>query len=116
MRVAKEMPQLEKLATGEKTTDEDVSDLDEKLANLRELRVHGLGIPGQCVTDAGAKHIARNTKLTKLSLGGSKITDAGLQELGKLDRLKSLEIIGTGVTDAGVAEFKKNHPNVDVVR
>ena len=89
---------------------------DNGLKHLKKLKnLHGLGLRGTQVTDAGLKDI-KDLPLIDLVLGQTKVTDGGLKELRGLKNLVVLWLHDTNITDAGLKELKelKNLRDLDL--
>ncbi len=87
----------------------------ERCAELKPLSSLGVGplyagtrfqIPGSNhVTDAGLRHLAKQTGICRLFLPDTQVTDAGLESLQGLINLQQLDLSGTRVTDAGLVHL-----------
>jgi len=90
----------------------------EQLAPFKNLTTLEL-YAGVNVTDAGVKHVANLTSLTRLTLGNVPVTDSGLRRLAALKNLATLNLSYSGgspkFTDAGVEELRKVLPNCTIV-
>lgn len=69
------------------------------LVNLETLSIRSRGLQG--ITDTGASHLTRTSKLMSLTIGPSYITDQGLSSLQMLEALENLEI-GCMATSVGL--------------
>jgi hypothetical protein len=78
-------------------TDDDLQILHSFPA-LKSVLVHGAGI-----SDVGAEHLARISKLEGLSLGSTSVTADGIKQLAMSTRLKGISIIGPNTNDATIA-------------
>lgn len=76
--------------------------------SLRILRVYGP------VTDKGAEHLIKLTKLEQLILSHAPITDATVKSLQGLKRLTNVDLTGCKVSDDAVAALTAAVPGVSV--
>ncbi len=75
-----------------------------------------LGIGGRGITDEGLAELSKMPCLTHLTLTGD-FTDAGLRYLQKLQGLYVLDFFGgANFSDPAVARFKRNMPNLVIMR
>ncbi|UCG46472.1 MAG: hypothetical protein JSU94_13315 [Phycisphaerales bacterium] len=75
-----------------------------------------LSIGGERITDNGLAELARMKNLTHLTISGD-FTDAGLEHLAKLKGLYMLDFFGgANFSEPAVARFKRNMPNLAIVR
>ncbi|HKB01807.1 MAG TPA: hypothetical protein VKD90_06285, partial [Gemmataceae bacterium] len=72
---------------------------------LKELTVRAVDDRG-LVTDGGVAHLARLTRLERLTLAGQPMTDAGLAHLTGLAALKSADFGGTKVSGTGLTHLQ----------
>ena len=80
----------------------------ECLEDLRQLR--GLVFPATYeMDDTGLSHLARLTRLERLTVHGKRITDAGIEHLKPLKALRSLNLWGTSITGAGLRHLSGMH-------
>lgn len=79
---------------------------DDNLSSMDVLRMKGLNLNNNPITDLGLDFISSFSTLEKLSLGKTQITDAGLESLGSLVQLKKLWLQETGITDAGMTKLQ----------
>lgn len=79
---------------------------DDSLSSVDVLRLKGLNLNGNPITDQGLDFIATFDSLEKLSLGKTQTTDAGLGTIGPLINLKKLWLQETAITNAGLAQLQ----------
>ncbi len=88
-------------ATGLDAEGQMTDELLGELAAVEQLTTLRLG-GSRGLTDEGARHLARLTRLRHLDLSGTGITDRGLEALRSLPDLETLSLAWTAVTDAGI--------------
>jgi hypothetical protein len=86
--------------------DPDLGDVG-AVTTLKELTVRAVDDRG-LVTDAGVAHLARLTRLERLTLAGQPVTDGGLAHLTELAALKTADFRGTKVSGTGLAEMNNS--------
>ena len=75
-----------------------------KLESLKSVWIGGRRETG-LISDAGLKHLAKLSKLERLTTYGSAFTDTGAAELTKLGGLKWLSVQTDNITDDGLAQL-----------
>ncbi|MDP1587375.1 MAG: hypothetical protein Q8M07_06530 [Prosthecobacter sp.] len=106
-------PKVKKLqaASFTKFDDSSFDGLAEVMPNLETLALWNTK-----TTDAQITGIAKHKKISHLNLQETEVTDAALPILQSMKSLKVLELTKTPITDAGLAAFKKQRPDVRIVR
>ncbi len=100
------------MSGGVKVKDEDLPRF-QKVPNL-----YTLNLPDEPITNQGAKHLRRNSRLSLLDLSRTKITDEGLKEIGAMHWLFDLRLSGNQITDKGLGYLKnlKRLSTLDIER
>jgi hypothetical protein len=84
---------------------------DAELAILDDLPdVHWVLGVGSGVTDAGARYLAKLSRLRQINFAHSKITDAALGSLSSMSELAFLDLRDTKVSEAAVKTFRLAMP------
>ncbi len=99
-----EMSSLEVLDFADVGDPDGVLEQISKLKNLKSVSIGGRRDTG-FISDAGLKHLAKLTKLERLTAYGSEFTDVGAAGLAKLSGLKWLSLQTNGITDDGLAQL-----------
>ncbi len=81
---------------------------DDGLASLVHCTsLENLQLQAPAVTDVGAKHLARLTKLKYLTLSNTKLTDDGLKHIATLPQLTNFSLWSDNISDAGMQQLAR---------
>ena len=106
-----QLKQLESLEFAGLVSDDNLLEAVGGLRELNKLELHGTS---GSITDAGVAHLAKCTKLKRLTLSGSGISNISLQAFKQLDQLEHLTINQSKITVPALVNWRLNSPSCEI--